>query len=275
MFANQLKGLLILGGSRVLQPEQTVGLEVAGQPRRLNGRQTMMHVMQQLDLRSVIGAKPLEQLGHRLQILGSRPLGLGGQDALRRLVCIAGARHTVRLLQSRHAALRTDRLVSHLNEAPHLRAGLIEIAPVSMSVDERTVARAAAEQLVQRQAGKLGKNIPKRDIHRGNGCHRHWATAPIGAAIEELPRVLDPPGVASDEVGNHVLLQICRHRQLTPIERRVPDAENSGARFDLQGHEISPRARHDHACRHDGAVATRPLCIELNTNLGHRTCSST
>ncbi len=171
--------------------------------------------------------------------------------------------------------MRTDCLVSHLNEAPHFRAGLVEVAAVGMSVDERTVARAAAKQLVQRQAGKLGKNVPERDIHRGDGGHRHRAAAPISAAIEELPRVLDPSGIASDEVGNHVLLEIGGDRQLAPIERRVPEAENSGARFDLQGHEISPWTRHNHACRHDGAVTTRALRAELNTNLGHRTCSST
>ena len=44
------KAVRVVGRRRILQPEEPVRLEVARQTRSLDGRQPVMHVVQQLDL---------------------------------------------------------------------------------------------------------------------------------------------------------------------------------------------------------------------------------
>src|SRR5882757_8302878 len=45
MLANKLEGALVLRRCRILQPEQTIGLQVSREPRCLDRRQPMMNVM--------------------------------------------------------------------------------------------------------------------------------------------------------------------------------------------------------------------------------------
>src|ERR1700735_4608595 len=92
MLADQLEGLLIFSRRRVFQPKQSIGLEIASQPRRLNRRQSMMHIVQQLDLRAMILAQPLEEFGYGPQVLGGRPNSLGREGAFGRLVTVLRVR---------------------------------------------------------------------------------------------------------------------------------------------------------------------------------------
>ncbi len=65
--------------------------------------------------------------------------------------------------------------------------------------------------------------------------------------MEELPRILDAAGIATDQVGDEMLLQIRRNGEFASIQRSVTDTVDAGARLDLQRHEVAARARDDHA----------------------------
>ena len=254
---DQLERPLILGRRRVLQPEQPIRLEVARQSRGLDRRQAMMRVVQQLDVVAVVHAQPLEQLRHDAQILRRGPQRFERQRALGRLVRLARAGDAVGLLQARHGALRAHREKALLDVPPHLVAGLGDVAPVRMAVDQRAFARASAEQLIQRHARELREDVPQRDVDCGNRRHRHRPAPPVRAAIEELPGVFDASGVATDQVRNDVLLQIRGNRELAAVERRIAEPDDARARLDPQRDEVAPRAGDDHARVHDLAIADR------------------
>ena len=97
----------------------------------------------------------------------------------------------------------------------------------------------------------------KRDVDCGNRRHRHRPASPVRAAIEELPGVLDPSGVATDQVGNDVLLQVRGDGELAAIERRIAEPDDACARLDPERDEIAPRTGDDHARVHDLAIADR------------------
>src|SRR3546814_14251139 len=69
---------------------------------------------------------------------------------------------------------------------------------------EHALARAPAEQLIERHPRRLGLDVPQRGIDRGDRGHRHRPAPPIGPAIEELPHILDPVRVAADQIGDEI-----------------------------------------------------------------------
>mgnify|MGYP006976406742 CR=1 FL=1 len=50
VLADELEGLLVLGRRGVFHPEQVIGLQRLAQPRRLDRRQPVVHVVQQVRL---------------------------------------------------------------------------------------------------------------------------------------------------------------------------------------------------------------------------------
>src|SRR5690606_6352894 len=105
----------------------------------------------------------------------------------------------------------------------------------------------------------LAEDVPQRHVHRGDRAHGDRATAPVRTAVQELPDVLDPAGVAADQVRNHVVLQVGGHRQLAAVEGGVTQAVDTGAGGDLQGDEVAPRAGDGDLGIDDGAVVLRAL----------------
>ena len=115
---------------------------------------------------------------------GSSPLG--------RLVEHVAAAHAVGRGQPRDAALRADRLVAELDVARRpRRARRRRVVAVGVAVDHHPVAARAAEQLVDRQAGRLALDVPQRGVDGGDRGHRHRPAPPVGAVVEVLPGVLD------------------------------------------------------------------------------------
>ncbi len=197
-----------------------------------------MHVAQQLDVEAVIGAQALEQLRHGVEVLRCRPHGFQRELAFGGLVAVLAVRDAVSLRKSRHAALSANGLVAQLDVATDFRAGLGDVAPVGVTVDERAFARAAAEQLIERQAGHFSEDVPQRDVDRCDSRHRDGPAAPVRASIEELKRVLDAAGITPDEIGDHVIGEIRRDRELATVQRRIADAVDAGARLDLERDEV-------------------------------------
>src|SRR3954463_556965 len=68
MLANELEAALIFSGRWIFEPEQAIGLEISRQARGLDRRQTMMHVMKQLEVRAVICAQSFKEFWRRLEI---------------------------------------------------------------------------------------------------------------------------------------------------------------------------------------------------------------
>src|SRR6218665_2947793 len=113
-------------------------------------------------LKPVLFADALEQPGRVAQVFLARPVMLGWQVGVGRLVEQPALADGVALVQARHAALRANRLVAGLDIAQHLVERLLDVAAVGMAVDHDAGAALAAEQLVQRQARSLGLEIPQR-----------------------------------------------------------------------------------------------------------------
>ena len=129
-------------------------------------------------------------------------------SALRRFVGILQAGDSIRLLDARHAALRTHRLVSLRDVLTDFGAAFVDVLAVRVAIYQRAFARAPAQQLIQRLIRHLAEDVPQRDVDRRDRRHGHRTAAPICPAIEELPDVLDAPRVAADEIRHQMILQV-------------------------------------------------------------------
>ena len=128
-----------------------------------------------------------------------------------------------------------------------------------MAINQHAVARTPAQELVERHTGHFAKNIPERDINRRDGGHGHRAASPISAAIKELPEILDPPGVAADQIGDDMVGQIGRHRELAAIEGRIAQTIDARTGFDAQRYKVTRRAGHDDTRVDDFPLARGPF----------------
>ena len=108
-----------------------------------------------------------------------------------------------------------------------------------MPVGEQAGARGAAEQLVERQPGDLALDVPERHVDRGDRRHRHRPAAPVGAAVEVLPGVLDAVRVAVDQQRHDVLAQVGGDRQLAPVEGRVAEPGDAVIGRQLERDEVA------------------------------------
>lgn len=163
------------------------------------------------------------------------------------LVIQVAAADAVRALDPRQPGLRADRLVAHVDIAADRVHRLRDVVAIGVAIDHHRIARAAPEQVAQWSAQRLGLDIPQCHVHRGDRAHRHRPAPPIGTAIEILPDVLNPPCVAPDQHGYHMVFEIGDHRLLAPVERRVADAVHTLRRLDLERDEIASRTGHDDA----------------------------
>ncbi len=186
-----------------------------------------------------------------VEIAGRRPDILGGKRRIGGLVIELVGGDAVGRRQSRHPALRADRLVSHVDIARDLVQRLRDVVAVGVAIDHHAVTAAAAQQLVEGQVGGLGLQVPQRGVDGGDGRHRHRTATPVGATIEVLPGVLDPVGVAADQRRNHVLGQVGCHRELAAVERRVTETREPRIGFDLQRDEVASGTGDDDACGGD------------------------
>ena len=84
MLADQAEVRLVLGRRRILHPEQVERLECLAQPRGLDRRQPVVHVVQQVWLRAEPRAQRFEQLRNVREVF------LGGPDVLARQVRVGG-----------------------------------------------------------------------------------------------------------------------------------------------------------------------------------------
>src|SRR5579871_1804248 len=62
MRSDEAKGFGILRRHRILEPEKTIWLEILAESRRFDRSQAVMHVVQQMDIRTELCSRRLEQL---------------------------------------------------------------------------------------------------------------------------------------------------------------------------------------------------------------------
>lgn len=242
--ADQPQRLLVLGGRAVLQPEQAVRLQVLAQTGGLHGREAVVRVVQEGQLRAELGAHGLQYVRHVTQIgvgvpvLHQRP-GLlvqhGGAARVR-------ARHTVDRLQSGDAGLHADRRIALGEAGPDRVEELGDVPAVGVAVGAHPVPARAAQELVERQARGLRLDVPQRDVDGGDRGHRHRSAPPVGAPVERLPGVLDAVRVETHEEGHHMVLEVADDGQLPSVERGVAEAGEPFVGRQLQCDEVTARA---------------------------------
>ena len=104
------------------------------------------------------------------------------------------------------------------------------------------------------------------DAHQNPGSRRYrHAAAPIGAAMEILPNILDLMRIAADQAGNDVIAEVAGNCELTAVERCV--AESGYAVFCLyfQRDEVARGAGDDHerACQRSGGLGSLDAAVGI------------
>ncbi len=222
----------------------------------------------------------VEELRDRRHVLRRRPNILDGECAIGRFV-----EHLCRVrrrtwTQAPARRLQSDRGVAQFPVAQRFGDRLVDRFAVSVAINANAGAAGAAEKLIERQACRLGLDIPQRHIDRGDRAHGHRAAPPISAAIEKLPRVFDPMCVAPQETRDNVVRQIADDGHLAAVERRIAETGDAIGRFDLQRNEIAARTGDDNTRVDDAQIVRRAVlrgrrsprgfvCIE-NGSIRHR-----
>ena len=75
------------------------------------------------------------------------------------------------------------------------------------------IAAEAAQQLMDRLAGRLAEEIPERDIDGGEAAHLRAAAAEtdIGRA-QGVGVLVDPQGILAQQIGRHAFMDVSRNR---------------------------------------------------------------
>ena len=154
VLADQTEVGLVLGRHRVLQPERAVRLEVLAEPRRLDRRQPVVDVVQQVDVPArAPRARPRTAAGTERRYFSLDHSVLGRQVGVGRLVEIAVLGHAVGRGEPGHARLQPDRLVALLHVARRVGDRLVDVVAVGMAVDHARL-RGTRRRAAGRAAGR-------------------------------------------------------------------------------------------------------------------------
>ena len=177
---------------------------------RVDRRQALVDVVQQLRLRRQAGAHGGEHAGHAAQLLGRveerGPAATGVGEGARGGAATPGLHSLVA------AELAADVAEATLPERLRLLQHLPRIVAVGMHVDGGGTAAATAPELVAGHAGRLALDVPQRHLHRAHGVVQHRAVAPVAVVHGAVPEVGDGAGVAADGERLQVPLDGRLHR---------------------------------------------------------------
>ena len=191
----------------VLHPEEPAGLDALAEAGRLDRRQPVVHVVQEVETEA-------EALPYGLQVRRCEAeVGLGvpgllvGQIGRGRFVDLALA-DAVRAADVRDGRLGAHGLVAELQIALDVVEEGGHVGAAGVRVDQDAVPGPAAEQLVHGESGGLALDVPQGRVDGGDGRHGDRAAPPVGALVEVLPGVLDPRRVAADEARDHMVGEV-------------------------------------------------------------------
>ena len=204
--------LILLGWSGVFHPEQVVRLERFAEASCLNRAQTVVGIVQQDEVLAVLVTNFLEHSRKRVEVgacvpnLFDRHRGTAGRLVVVTQALLAGALlgvsgtgDTVGGRNARQSELNTGGLEAHV--AVHVDGieQAREVHTGSVGVGQNAGAGSAAQQLVNRDAGLLGLDVPQCHIHSGDGGHGHRSTLPVSTLVQVLPDVLDVVLILADK----------------------------------------------------------------------------
>ncbi len=153
--------------------------------------------------------------------------------------------HAVDRAEPGNAGLDPDRAVALREMGAHRVQQFGNFAARGVPVRERARAGGAAEQLVQRHAGRLGLDVPQGGVDGGDRRHGHRPAPPVRASVQVLPGVLDTGGVPADQQRCDMVAQIARDGEFTAVESGVPDSGETVVGGDAQGDEVASGAGHE------------------------------
>ena len=177
----------VLGGEGVLDEERVILLQLLAEVDRIDRRDALVDVVEQLDLVAAGAADVLEHLDGALDIRPDFHLRIAGHPE-------AGGFEIRLLRQLRRAvaaALDADVPEALLHRPFDARLDLLEVVAAAMRVAGHREAALAPEQLVDRHVGPLALDVPQGLVQAAQGIVQHRAVAPVGAGVGVLPHVLD------------------------------------------------------------------------------------
>ena len=202
LLPQQAEVIVLLRRERILEEEQPVRLERLAQVDALIERDALVHVVQQLDFVTELGAEVLEELRQHPAVRRRLPdrarvgrsdrfAGRSGGVAGRAACAVTGI--------ARGADLDPDVAEAALHRRAGVLLDFLEAGAAGVEVTVGAVAHLAAEQLVERQAGALTLDVPQRDVDAAHRIEQDRAVAPVRAHVARLPDVLDLVDVAADQ----------------------------------------------------------------------------
>ena len=93
--ADELEGLLQLGGTRIFHPEEMIGFERFAEPRGLDRGEAVMDVVEKMKIGTEFDAELFEESRDEVEIPLCRPETFGGKPTLGWLVWLAGFGYAV------------------------------------------------------------------------------------------------------------------------------------------------------------------------------------
>lgn len=274
------EGLLVLGRGGVLHPEQPAALDALAEPRGLDRGQPVVHVVQQMEAEAEAFPHGLQIARREAQVGLGVPRLLVGQLGRGGLVHGALA-HPVRPSDVGHGRLRAYGLVAQLQIALDVVQQGGHVGAAGVRIHQHAVPGTAAEELVDREAGRLALDVPQRRVDRGDRRHGDGPAPPVGALVEVLPHVLDAGGVPADQQGGHVVAQIARDGQLTAVEGGVAESRHP-VRGGHAERDEGTAGRGDEDldtfdCAHSGSLPiaaprSRSTCIQASVAQYGNTC---
>ena len=129
----------------------------------LNRRQSMMHVVEQMDvMRRACVRSASKSVGTKLRYFSDDQVCSWRQPLLRGLIGSRAARNAVRGRKIRDGALRSHGLVPAIDVCARPPRQSVSIGPaVGVAVNHDAVPDLAAEQVVERRIERLGLDVPQ------------------------------------------------------------------------------------------------------------------
>src|SRR5262249_5270779 len=110
-----------------------------------NRRQTMMNVMEKMNVVSESFPQSFEKLRYMEKIFFGQPCIFRRQSVLGRFVKETFGGNSIRKGKAGNSGLNANRVISHADIFPNLITSFFNVAPVGMPIDEHRAAALAAQ----------------------------------------------------------------------------------------------------------------------------------
>lgn len=162
VLADQAETLLVFSGSRIFHPEQAVLFNTFAEPRRFDGRQTVVHVVKEMFTETELAAHCVEQFGREVEVFLGGPQLLFRPGALRRRLIRQpfAFSHAVGGFHSRHAALHANCLEAHLFMTGIIFQHVVNGVPGGVTINHHSFPGSPAQKLIERHVRGFRLNVP-------------------------------------------------------------------------------------------------------------------